>query len=57
MFNMYYVTCKGKHDTQKKVIYAKNVEEAKGEAQKRLDRDFCKCWNMFVTDVEFVRAL
>ena len=57
MFNMYFVTCKGKHNTQKKIIYSRSIEEAKEEAQKRLNREFCKYWNMHVTDVEFVKAL
>lgn len=50
--NMYICTCTGKHDTQKKLIYAETAESAKEEAQKRLNREYARHWNMRVTSVE-----
>ena len=37
---------------QKKLIYAETAESAKEEAQKRLNREYARHWNMRVTSVE-----
>lgn len=56
MFSMYIVTCEGKLDKQRKIIYARNAKEAIEEAEKRL-KEYCRCCKMSVTNIEFIKTL